>query len=221
MKKISTIFGILLVCLATFTSCEQDPDNWDSAVIDYSGRYVVRLFDETGTTQYTDYDGSEIQIYNTAANRANEVWIDDHNALIPIKSKFFLSGTPAGFKSTDASYDGLTFSEYIGGVSGAPSKAGEVKQVESVYKAALLEGKITPQSFTTKGGNVTDGIWMKMQLYYGVTTFESYELPAESWGDPNTPEFAWRQVSMERYSDDDEVIIIEGYRYTGFNEDEF
>lgn len=220
MKKISTIFGVLLACLATFTSCEQDPDNWDSA-IDYSGRYVVRLFDETGNTQYTDYDGSEIHIYNTAANKANEVWIDDYNSLIPIKSKFFLDGTPADFKSIDTSYEDLTYSEYIGSVSGAPSEAGQVKEVESVYKAVLLEGKITPKSFKTKGGNVTDGILMKMQLYYGVTTFESYELPADSWADPNTPEFAWKQVSMERYSDDDEVITIEGYRYTGFDEDEF
>lgn len=221
MKKISTILGILFLCLTTFTSCEQDPDNWDSEVLDYSGRYVVRLFDETGDVQYTDYDGSEIQIYNTAANKANEVWIDDFNALIPIKSKFFLNGTPAGFKSVEASYDDLTYSEYISGVSGAPAESGLTKRVESVYKAILLDGKITPGSFTTKGGNITDGIFMKMQLYYGVTTFESYELPADSWADPNTPEFAWKQVGMERYPDDDEVVTIEGYRYTGFDEDEY
>lgn len=221
MKKISTIFGILLACLATFTSCEQEPDNWDSAVLDYSGRYVIRVFDETGETQYTDYDGTEIHIYNTAANKANEVWIDDYNAVLGVKSKFFLNGTPDSFKSIDATYDDLTYSEYISGVSGTPTKAGLTDQEISVYKAILLEGKITPNSFTTKGGNTTDGIFMKMQLYYGVTSFESYELPAESWADPNTPEFAWKQVGMERYPDYDEVVTIEGYRYTGFNEDEF
>lgn len=222
MKKISTILGILLVCVLAFSSCHEDVENWDSAVLDYSGRYVFRILDETGENAYTDYDGSELQIYNTAANVTNELWIDDLRAAFPMKSKFVLEGSPASFKSIETDFDKLTDNQYVSGPKADPTAEGEETTVDDNYlKATILDGKITKGGYTTPAGNVTDAIRMTIRLYSGVMTYTSYTKPKDSWVNPNTPEYAWRLTGVEYVSDWDETYVIEGYRYTGFDEDQF
>ena len=54
------------------------------------------------------YDGKEVRIYNTSKNIENELWIDDVGKLLPLKSKFMLSGTPASFASSNQDFNQLT-----------------------------------------------------------------------------------------------------------------
>ena len=220
MRKISIFLGVLFSCLF-FTSCHEEVENWDSAVLDYSGRYVVRMLDEDGELNW-DYDGTEIQLYNTAANLANEMWIDDFGYIFPLKTKISFEGTTADFHSVETGYEKLTDSEYaISSPSGSPTGEGVVKVVPNYYRAALLEGKITPKGFTTKGGNVTDAISLKLKLYVAAFTFTSVTKPEATWADPTKPEYAWELTSIEYVPEYDEVCTLEGYRYTGYAEDDF
>lgn len=222
MRKISIFLGVIFSCLL-FSSCHEEVENWDSAVLDYSGRYVVvRLLDEDGQT-INDYDGTEIQLYNSAANLANEMWIDDFQAIFPLKTKINFSGTIADFASLETDFNKLPDNQYaFSEPSAAPTADGQTETISGRYlRAALLEGKITPDGFTTKGGNITSAIRIKVKLYVGNITFTSYTKPETEWANPTIPEYAWKQSGMEHTSDKDKTYIIEGYLYTGYSEDDF
>ena len=224
MRKISIFLGVLFSCLI-FTSCHEEVENWDSAVLDYSGRYVVKLLSEDGQA-ITDYDGTEIQLYNSSANLANEMWIDDFQTIFPLKTKINFSGTTANFASVETDFNKLTDNQYaFSAPSTSPTAEGETYVIDGnssrYLRAILLEGKITPDGYTTKGGNVTDAIRLKIKLYVGSLTFTSYKTPEAGWANPNVPEFAWELTGMEHTPELDETYIIEGYRYTGYSEDDF
>ena len=224
MKKYSII--ILSLLSLVLSSCFEEIDNWDSAVLDYSGRYVVKLLDTDGNI-LTDFDGTEIHLYSTSANKADEMWIDDFQSLFPMKSKIFFTGTTSDFKSVSTNYDDLPVNLYSQDFpKNAPTAEGQTyvtKDHDDIryLKVALLEGKITKNGFTTKGGNVTDAIRLKVKLYSGSLTFTSYKKPEAEWANPTTPEYAWEFKEMEYIPEYDEEYIIEGYLYTGFDEDEF
>ena len=207
MKNLIVLISAFFSCAMFLSSCHEDVDNWDSATLDYSGRYVIKLLSEDGQEVYLDYDGTEIQIYNTAANVANEIWLDDMKALFPLKSKFFLEGTPAGFSSAQLAYEQLTDNLYSYELPGdTPEADGESVTEERYYlRAAIYDGKITKGGYTTKGGNLTDAISFKIKIYSGTATFTSYILPESVQYDPEL----------------DETYLVEGYRYTGFDEDEY
>lgn len=225
MKKYSIIF--LSFVSLVLTSCFKEIDNWDSAVLDYSGRYVVRLLDAEGNA-ITDYDGTEIHLYSTAANKADEMWIDDFQNLLPIKTKVFFTGTPSGFKSVETDYDKLPANLYDQNAPTVkPTAEGQTyvsideQRDPRIMKMAVLEGKITPDGYTTRGGNVTDAIRLKVKIFYGSLTFTSYKTPESTWAVPGVPEYAWEFKESKYLPDYDKELIIEGYLYTGFDEDEF
>lgn len=233
MKRINILTGTFFLLILLLASCQKDVEVWDSATLDYSGRYVFRILNTDGSVEQ-DYSGAEFQIYNTAANVANEVWFDDFENFFAFKSKLFLSGSTDAFTSTLTDYDKLpdnqyTFStvsgDYAYGIglalpSTAPTATGQSTTEDRFYlRGCISEGKITKNGFTTKGGNQTDGIRFKITLYGGTMTFTSYELPESSWADPNTPEYAWRIVSVDYDSEYTEEYYIEGFRYTGYPED--
>lgn len=223
MKNLIVLISAFFSCAMFLSSCHEDVDNWDSATLDYSGRYVIKLLSEDGQEVYLDYDGTEIQIYNTAANVANEIWLDDMKALFPLKSKFFLEGTPAGFSSAQLAYEQLTDNLYSYELPGdTPEADGESVTEERYYlRAAIYDRKITKGGYTTKGGNLTDAISFKIKIYSGTATFTSYILPESEWASPTTPEYAWKQESVQYDPELDETYLVEGYRYTGFDEDEY
>lgn len=223
MKRLIILIGIFLSYAMFLSSCHEEVDNWDSATLDYSGRYVIKLLSEDGQDVYWDYDGTEIQIYNTAANVGNEIWMDDFGVLFPLKSKFFLKGTPDSFSSVQSAYDQLTDNLYCYELpEDMPVAEGESVTEERWYlRAAIYDGKITKSGFTTKGGNRTDAISFRIKLYSGTATFTSYTLPESEWANPTTPEYAWKQVSVQYDPELDETYLVEGYRYTGFDEDEY
>lgn len=204
-----------------FTSCFEELDNWESETFEYSGRYIIKLMSED--MQDTYVDGSEIQIYNTADNVQNIIWLDDHEDVFPLKSKFQLTGDATSFKSSSDDFETLDNNIYSTEdlPSPAPTAIGQnVTEDEKWYiKATLLEGKIIPGAATSVGGNVTDSLYIKIKLYSGTATYTSYEIPEALRADPKVPEFKWRFTSATHNPDMDEVYVIGGYRYTGMPED--
>lgn len=223
MKKINIFIGMLFASTLFFTSCQQDVEVWDSETLDYSGRYVVKLMSEDMQNTLIDYDGREVRIFNTSANVANEVWIDDEEAIFPLKCKFNFTGNPSSFKSTDLDFGKLTNNVYaISLPTVAPTAKDETLEDERDYlRAVIVEGNITPKSVTTKGGNIADGIYMKIKLYSGTATFKSTEKPEKEWKDPEIPEYKWEFVDVNYNAEADETYVLSGYSYTGYPEDEY
>ena len=223
MSKISTFIGIFFASALFLTSCQQDVEVWDSATLDYSGRYVIKLMNEDMTELYHDYDGSEVMLYNTATNTANEMWLEDMVHLIPLKSKFFFTGDVTSFKSKDVDFDKLPNNLLAIGLPGsAPTADGQTLEQERDYlRASVLEGKIIPKAVTTKGGNISDSIYVKIKLYSGSAVFTSKKKPEKEWQSPTTPEYLWVLSSVKHDATKDEVLVIGGYRYTGYQEDNY
>lgn len=221
MSKISAFIGIFFASALLFTSCEQEVEVWDSETLDYSGRYVIKLMSEDMSEVYSGYNGSELMIYNTSANVANEMWLEDMKQLIPLKSKFFFTGSPAAFQSVNTEFDKLTNNLLAISVpTAAPTVEGQTKEEERNYlRAAVMEGKIIPQVVTTKGGNTADSLFVKVKLYSGIAAFKSQKKPEKEWANPTVPEYKWILSSVSYDAAKDEVLVIGGYRYTGFPED--
>lgn len=224
MRKIYAFTGMIFAFTLIFTSCQEDVEVWDSETLEYSGRYVVKLMDESMTTTYHDYDGTELRIYNTSANVPNEMWIENViSGMFSLKSKFFFTGTPASFKSTDTAFDKLTDNlPSVAVPSKEPTAEGETTKVARDYLRAYVEdGKIIPKAVTTKGGNTADSLYIKLKLYSGTAIFTSRLKPENEWKNPTTPEYSWKLSSVTHDASKDEVIVIGGYTYTGFPEDNY
>jgi hypothetical protein len=221
MKKIAFLFSVIsLFCM--FTSCQEELESWDSETLEYSGRFVFKLMSEDMSDTYVDY-GYEIQLYNTAENIPNNVWIDDHGSIFPLKSKFVFSGNASAFKSVTEDFaqlpENILSTEDVPSVD--PTAAGQtyVEEEQWYIKAAILEGKILPGAATSIGGNQADSLYMKIRLYSGAATFTSYEIPVALRADPEVPEFAWKFTSAVPNPEMEETYVIGGYRYTGMPED--
>ena len=105
---------------------------------------------------------------------------------------------------------------------GLPDALGEEWNAIQLYaRMSMEEGKITPNGETTIGGNLSDGVSLKLTLYHDFLIIESYQTPADTWDKPNVPEYAWRIKEGSRRNADglEEKWTVSGYRYTGFPED--
>jgi hypothetical protein len=220
MKK---LIYILVGSFIGLTACNDDIEIWDSAVLDYSGSYVVQVQAEDGTVISDYIDANKIDIYNTVDDVANELWITDHGKDLELTSKFFLTGDASSFASKSMAFDDLTLNISVvkEGFTPKPTAAGETV-TKNIWgaKTALVEGKILPKAMTTIGGNVADSIYMKVVFMYGDVTFKSVEVPVEYRADPEVPEFKWIfESSVYDATSTDETYVYSGYRYTGFPED--
>jgi hypothetical protein len=222
MKKIYYLVSLLFAA-AFFFSCQEKLDNWYSETFAYDGRYVFKLMSEDMQDTYIGYeDGAEIYIYNTADNVAGAFWLEDQKSVFPIKSKFSVSGDASSFKSTSADFEQL--SNNIFSIEELPRSSPTalnqtVTEGRDYTRASILEGKILPGAATSIGGNKSDSLYIKLKLLSGTATYESYELPASSWEDPEIPEYGWKFKSAAYDSSLDETYVIAGYRYTGMPED--
>jgi hypothetical protein len=221
--KLKNIYLIVVMALV-FGACNDDIEIWDSATIDYAGTYVYELQSEDGSAVYRGYsDTRKLEIYNTANDVANEVWMDDHEKLFPLKSKFFLSGDAMSFASVSMEFDNLTNNLPSVEIPDDAPVAADVTFVEArdYIRCAIEEGKILTNAATSVGGNQTDSIYFKIRLLSGQVTFKSYSVPVEQRQNPDKEEFAWEYISASYDNTKDEVYIISGHRYTGFPEDHY
>jgi len=223
MNKISTFIGIILASSLLLSSCQQDIEVWDSETYGYDGRYVIKLMSEDMSTVTNEYDGSELQLYNTAANQPNELWMEDMQHIIPLKSKFTFIGGPNSFKSSETDFDKLTNNLLnITVPKNNPTAENQTKEeLREDLRATILEGKIIEKAATTKGGNIADSLYLKVKLYGGTVTFKSKTKPKDQWQSSGIPEYIWEFISVKPDPSQVRTIVIGGYRYTGFEEDEF
>jgi len=219
MRNIISYMAILFVCLS-YTSCKEDLVVWDSQTLEYSGRYIVSLLDED--LNATGYDGYEIQLYSTADNIKNQLYIDDLNQLLPLKSKFTFTGSSDLFNSANLEFDQLSNNlNAVNVPKVAPTAVNQNKTEERDYlRSAVIEGKIIPQAATTGGGNSSDSIYIKIILYCGTATFKSYSLPVQLRADPEVEQFAWKLDFVTYDPELDETYVLSGYRFTGLPEDQ-
>lgn len=221
MKKLIYMLAVSFIGL---TACNDDIEIWDSAVLDYSGSYVVQVQEEDGTVLDDYTDAHKIDIYNTTNDVPNELWISDHGKYLELTSKFFLTGDVSSFTSKSREFDDLTLnsSTVSEDFTPKPTAIGETvtKKIWGA-KAALVEGKILPKAMTTAAGNVADSIYMKVVFMQGDVTFTSVEVPEAYRADPEVAEFKWTiESSAYDATSTDETYVYSGYRYTGFPEDE-
>lgn len=221
MKKLIYIVSIF-VALCT-SACSNDIDIWDSETLEYSGRYLFELFSEDMEDKYYYFeDGGEIQIYNTAQNVKNEVWIDDINHIFPFKSKFFFDGDPNSFKSRSSDFTQLTDNEYSSFYPDEDPESAEdrYEDVQEYTRCYINEGKIIPAGATTIGGNKADSIYVKITLCSNDVVFKSEFIPEDDRTDPEVA-YRWILESSEYNPEYDETYVISGHAYTGFPEDRY
>jgi hypothetical protein len=237
MKKVTLYLSMVACSAFVFASCENELDSWNSATYEYAGRFVVAATcQEDPAKSKIIEQGNEIYLYNTAANVANEIWLEDVTRAFPLKGKFSLAGNAAGFRgeretenvsSIAAIYnaDDLKYIQFIASnVEDFPVPTAANQQCsgkQQYIRATLEEGKILPNGATSIGGNTTDGISLKIILHTDSIHFISYELDAEEWEDPGIPEYAWKvnpdvKIAKPEW---DEHWTLAGYRYTGYPED--
>lgn len=227
MNKISAFIGLIFASSLLLSSCQQDVEIWDSETYGYDGRYVIKLMNEDMSTVTYEYDGSELQLYNTAANQPNELWMEDMQHLIPLKSKFTFTGSPNGFKSSETDFNKLTNNTLAITAPSAQEAATPTAENQTAevprddLRATVLDGKIMPKAAKTKGGNLTDSLYLKVKLYGGMATFKSKAKPKDQWQNPNKAEFIWELTSVKPDPSKVRTIVIGGFRYTGFQEDEY
>jgi len=221
INKLFLVATVMIVGLS-FTSCDDEIEIWDSATLDYSGTYVCEVQLEDGTVISGYNDSRKIDLYNTDANVADQLWMTDHGKYLEITSKLFLTGDPSSFASKSLNYDDLELNHAMVKVpSTKPTAAGETT-VKNIWgaKTALVEGKILPKGMTTAAGNVADSIFMKFVFMYGDVTFKSQEVPEAYRANPDVAEFEWIfDSSVYDATSTDETYVYSGYRYTGFSED--
>lgn len=227
MKK--SILKIALFMLAiVFHSCDNEELYvWDSQTLAYNGTFEYQAYDadETALTSWGDW-GYQIQIYNTAADEANEVFMEIHPDY-DVKTRLSLDGTASSFKSSKTEYADLPLIEGEGEVSTAvpddapaATAAGEVHSASIWWrKIRIDDGAITVDGATTSGNNTSDEIKMRITFLSETAVFTSVELPASDWADPAVAEFGWEFTSSAYDADLDETYVVVGYRKTGFAED--
>ena len=226
MKK--TLYILSIVSCVIFTSCDKEPEIWNSETFDYSGRFVYALYDENGETESLSLEdvqggyGAEIQIYNTSANVANEVWINNVSGSgygLAFKAKLSLTGNPESFTSPE---EVNTQSEFDNLPNTAPTALGQTASGFEWYaRIKVLEGKILPKAGTSIGGNTVDSIYLKITFLSDDVTFVSVAKPEALWAVPGTPEYEWQRDPAQSIYDSssDETYVFKGYRYSGYPED--
>lgn len=137
MKK----FGFLLIALtfaSAIVSCEQEestPDDSEILIEEIRGKYVVD-FTWDGAPQGTN----TISIYNTGANDADMMWIDDieHSWGLKAKVPVNLGDLTFGGSNLDELYYGVT--------------------------VTITEGKIVKGGATAPSGDIVDSIYFKAEF---------------------------------------------------------
>lgn len=105
-NKIALIALLAGGLTASLSSCQEDPETWNSATNAFDGRFVMEVLNEE-MKPVADEMG-QLYIYNSAQNKADEIWLNDVNHRIPLQSKFTIKGEPKAFQSAATEFAQLT-----------------------------------------------------------------------------------------------------------------
>jgi len=215
----------------SLNSCDNDIDIWNSSTLDYSGTYFYQVYDKDDAIVH-DYDNEfKLEFYNTSANIDNEIFIDDHDKLFEMRSKFFLNGDFKNFSSKETDFDKLENNEKAVILPGKKLPAEETVRVKpndindaitlprSSVRIAIVEGKFIEKGATTKGGNIADSLYMKILVYDGTVSFKSALVPVEFRSNPDKEEFEW--ILNKVTTNANNAYVVKGHRKTGFEEDKY
>ena len=249
MKKIKYCLALALVTVLFSSCLEEKDNWYTNTKEYDGRYSVAITCDEYSDHDQTIKAGYELLIYNSAANVENQIIIDskvaidtEHSTYFAIKGKFDVEGNISGFKATKSTTniaasvtdvnddefrllnDDGTVSNYVPSDLDDPEVAGEEYEAIQFYaRVSIDEGKITPKGATTIGGNVSDGVYLVITTYPEKLVIESYQLPESKWAVPGVAEFGWRVKAGSRTEVADSELIehwkFEGYRYTGYPED--
>jgi len=217
-------------------ACEEDEDEVYSIDIKYG--YELMIYNSAANVAdeiiIDTYVGDIIEEYMDGDFERYDVYTDDG---AHIRGKFKISGSPAEFNGVAESENLYlllpitTANNYFSfnaqgrlanPPTSKPTSAGlEINGIQFYTRMSLETGKITPLGKTTIGGNKSDGIFVKLILSHDLLVYESYEIPQADWGDPTKPEYKWRVQEGSRENADgwEETWVFDGYRYTGYPED--
>lgn len=223
MKNIFLYLIGACISLSLVSCDDTELEDWDSAVLEYSGTYLYQVSDLDGNL-LVDYNNEhKLEFYNTSADVANELWIDDHDKVFELRSKFFFNGDPSSFTSKSVAFADLTNNENAIVIPDSKPTAIDETVVEArdYIRAAIVEGKIIKDGATTLGKNITDSLYVSIVLYSGSVTFKSEAVPVAYRANPDKEEFQWVFDTVAHDATKDEAYIIAGHRYSGFTEDDY
>jgi hypothetical protein len=204
---------------------------------------------DVGDVNRICYDGYQALTYNTSANVQKEIWLETRFMLIKtlglkfkkalnypvtVKAKFQISGDPSQFSGVNKEAENINKDFFIYGSRGLlnlkhdsidkPTSVGETaKGLQICARMTLVEGKITP-GVTTIGDNVSDGFSLKTIMHHNNVAYVSAEMPKEKWKNSDVPEYEWTVESstpIPAADGWDETWTFDGYRHTGFPEDQY
>lgn len=144
MKKTILSIAMLAGILVGFTSCEDDYEAPKAKTLPMAGEWWVEIFDEEGELlgSYADI-AHALTTYNTSANTETDMWLDDTEGILPVKSRVKVN---------------------LGDLSFVPAEPVENLYDES-FNIQILEGKIIPGAATTpNGGYKVDSMYLKLSL---------------------------------------------------------
>ncbi|NLU38869.1 MAG: hypothetical protein GXX78_08270 [Bacteroidales bacterium] len=140
MKKI-VLYTLALFMIFSVFSCTEDPEVWDSKVLELSGDWFVRYDHESYGEDPFGSGFTPLMTFNTAKDDGTEIWITDDGNFWDYKVKVNVNASNLTFGSDQAlvnSVDG-----YEIGVK-------------------IMNGKIIKNAVTQPSGYVSDSIYFEI-----------------------------------------------------------
>jgi len=247
MNDMKKIFLLIVTLSIIGVSCQEELEPGETNTAGFAGEWFYEFMLSDGSVYYELMDlfgygllGYPFLTYNSAANKANEVWFDDQDFLFPIKAKFTLAGTPEGFSS------GLAVNELVLSYSIDPDDVPEADQVDGkkvvmemndgdYYLAKIIEGKIIKDGVIVRDDPQkpkADSIYVKFAFFganFNYTVKRNIKVKYVTRVIPTTPEtdsavydtsFVYmRDANFFEVLDPSDTLSIGGYRQTGFEVD--
>ncbi len=210
----------LMVGTLIFASCEKEVENWSTEAVEYAGKFITKYYDGKKLIKAYNTNQTVLYVSNTATNTDKQIFVKAN--YMGIQSKFDIAGTPAEFKSVSSSFAKAHNNLLAIGVPGTPptSASDVISDDRANVKVAIVSASIKKGGYTTAAGNVTDKFDMTIKSYGGTVSFKAKVKPKEKWVKPNVPEYEWILDKIVEYPAANKTYRIEGFRHTGFHEDD-
>lgn len=219
------IIALAIAAAAALVACKSDPYIYNSATLDYAGRFVVYDLSLDGKDYSSSLEGEELRIYNSAADVATEIWLDDADQYFPFKAKLSISGSPSSFASTAPGVNTIAINENMPGtVLGAgvlDTVLAKHGKSNSPVEVAIASAQIIKDGAQSIGGNTADALNIELKLTYGYIVYESVVKARNLWADSTVAEYGWEYRSVIPVSSTVKNYSIKAYRYTGMPEDKW
>ncbi|MEI2271514.1 hypothetical protein OHD16_05120 [Sphingobacterium sp. ML3W] len=133
MKIKNITFFFLLILGGVIASCQKEEEIGGTATQKASGDWFVRYSDDGGKTFHADY--LHFATYNSAANKSDELWLDDLKTFWEMKGLVTLDLNSLTFKGTKVKevYNNITFDVDGKILEGAAKGPGSKTPTDSIY----------------------------------------------------------------------------------------